>query len=142
MPPQTVDPLGGRVVSRVAAASEAGSFTALLDENRGPVYDLLVGEVASRLGVSESTVRNWTSQGILRAVRLPSGHRRYAAADIERLRTTMFALPPADLASEHTVDRSGDVAPDLPQSGPDLSGAHGSRTSTDQATSGAPVELG
>jgi excisionase family DNA binding protein len=60
--------------------------------------DLLnVRDTARMLGVHENTVRNWAERGILRAVHLPgSGYRRFAAADVERLRAEMFEqLAPA-----------------------------------------------
>jgi hypothetical protein len=58
---------------------------------------LNVRDTARMLGVHENTVRNWEERGILRAVHLPgSGYRRFAAADIERLRAEMFEqLAPA-----------------------------------------------
>jgi len=52
---------------------------------------LNVRDTARALGVHENTVRNWEQRGLLRAVRLPgSGFRRFAAADVERLRDEMF----------------------------------------------------
>jgi len=58
---------------------------------------LNVRETARAFGVHENTIRNWESRGLLRAVRLPgSGFRRFAAQDVERLRTEMFdQLAPA-----------------------------------------------
>jgi excisionase family DNA binding protein len=58
---------------------------------------LNVRDAARALGVHENTVRNWEARGLLRAVRLPgSGFRRFAAADVERLRDEMFKqLAPA-----------------------------------------------
>ncbi len=44
---------------------------------------LRVGEVAKLLGVSGSTVRNWTKTGRLESYRTPGGHRLYRRADIE-----------------------------------------------------------
>jgi excisionase family DNA binding protein len=58
---------------------------------------LNVRDTAQALGVHENTIRNWEERGILRAVRLPgSGFRRFAADDVERLRSEMFEqLAPA-----------------------------------------------
>jgi len=58
---------------------------------------LNVRDTARTLGVHENTIRNWEERGILRAVHLPgSGYRRFAAADVERLRAEMFEqLAPA-----------------------------------------------
>jgi excisionase family DNA binding protein len=52
---------------------------------------LNVRDTARALGVHENTIRNWEARGLLRAVRLPgTGYRRFAAADVERLRDEMF----------------------------------------------------
>jgi excisionase family DNA binding protein len=58
---------------------------------------LNVRDTAQALGVHENTVRNWEERGILRAIRLPgSGFRRFAAEDVEQLRSEMFEqLAPA-----------------------------------------------
>ena len=58
---------------------------------------LNVRDTARILGVHENTVRKWEERGILRALHLPgSGYRRFAAEDVERLRTEMFEqLAPA-----------------------------------------------
>ena len=41
-----------------------------------------VGGAAKALGVSIKTMHRWDGAGILTAIRLPSGHRRYRRADI------------------------------------------------------------
>ena len=54
-----------------------------------------VREVARTLGVHENTVRRWEERGLLRAVRLPSGVRRFRPEDVEATRAEMFSgLPP------------------------------------------------
>lgn len=52
----------------------------------GPEEVLTVREAARRLGVHENTVRNYANRGILIPRRLPSGWRRFLAADVEQLR--------------------------------------------------------
>jgi excisionase family DNA binding protein len=42
-------------------------------------------EVAALLGVTTQTVGRWAEAGRIPSVRLPSGHRRYAAADVHAL---------------------------------------------------------
>lgn len=37
------------------------------------------------LGVSETSVRRWTSAGVLPVNRTPGGHRRYRLSDIEAM---------------------------------------------------------
>ncbi|MGI8926877.1 MAG: helix-turn-helix domain-containing protein [Tepidiformaceae bacterium] len=47
---------------------------------------LTVRPVAEMLGLSDDTVRRWADSGILPALRLPSGHRRFERAAVEALR--------------------------------------------------------
>jgi excisionase family DNA binding protein len=46
---------------------------------------LRIGQAAARLGIAPQTLRRWADRGLVQAVTLPSGHRRFAAADIEAL---------------------------------------------------------
>ena len=41
---------------------------------------------AERLGVSTQSLRRYAARGLITFRTLPSGHKRYAAADIEKLR--------------------------------------------------------
>jgi excisionase family DNA binding protein len=50
-----------------------------------------VREVARTLGVHENTVRRWEERGLLRAVRLPSGVRRFRPEDVNAMRAEMFS---------------------------------------------------
>lgn len=50
-----------------------------------------VRQAARALGVHENTVRRWEERGLLRAVRLPSGVRRFRAEDVEAMRAQMFS---------------------------------------------------
>lgn len=47
---------------------------------------LTIGEAARLLGVSVDTIRRWSDAGRLPVVVLPSGHRRYQAEDIRKIR--------------------------------------------------------
>ena len=49
-----------------------------------------VRQTARVLGVSENTIRRWEDRGLLRAVRLPSGVRRFRPEDIEAARKRMY----------------------------------------------------
>jgi excisionase family DNA binding protein len=49
-----------------------------------------VRQAARALGVHENTIRRWEDRGLLRAVRLPSGVRRFRVEDVEALREQMF----------------------------------------------------
>lgn len=54
-----------------------------------------VREAARALGVSENTIRRWEERGLIPAVRLPSGVRRFRRADIETAQARMYeGLPP------------------------------------------------
>lgn len=50
-----------------------------------------VREAARALGVHENTIRRWEERGLLRAVRLPSGVRRFRPEDVEAMRAEMFS---------------------------------------------------
>lgn len=54
---------------------------------------MTVGEVATRLGVSDTTVRAYVDRGKLTAYTLPSGHRRFKAEDVERLHAEIYGAP-------------------------------------------------
>lgn len=49
--------------------------------------------IARRIGVHENTVRNWIDRGILPALRLPTGARRVASEDVEKLEARILGLP-------------------------------------------------
>lgn len=48
---------------------------------------LTVSQAAHVLGVHPNTLRKWDRLGQLKSGRLPSGHRRYPAAEIERIKS-------------------------------------------------------
>lgn len=52
-----------------------------------------VREAAKDLGVHENTLRRWEERGLIRAVRLPSGVRRFRPQDVSALRLQMFSRP-------------------------------------------------
>ncbi|MEO8689322.1 MAG: MerR family DNA-binding transcriptional regulator [Solirubrobacteraceae bacterium] len=69
--------------------------------------DLLqVRQAARMLGVHENTLRRWEQKGLLHAVRLPSGVRRFDSAEVEAVRAEMYRGMPAPAAEE-----SDDVVP-------------------------------
>lgn len=45
---------------------------------------ITVGETARRIGVSVDTIRRWTDDGVLTAVRTLGGHRRYLLSEVDR----------------------------------------------------------
>ena len=47
---------------------------------------LTTGDVAAILGVNPTTVVRWATVGTLPCTRTPSGHRRFAAGTVRRLR--------------------------------------------------------
>lgn len=57
-----------------------------------------VRQAARTLGVHENTLRRWEQRGLVQAVRLPSGVRRFRQEDIHALREQMFSgfAPPTD----------------------------------------------
>jgi excisionase family DNA binding protein len=44
-----------------------------------------VRESARRLGVHENTLRRWEQSGLIHAVKLPTGVRRFREEDVQRL---------------------------------------------------------
>lgn len=50
-----------------------------------------VRSAARELSVHENTLRRWEQAGLVKAVRLPSGVRRFRAQDIAQLRHEMYA---------------------------------------------------
>lgn len=59
-----------------------------MSEKVEPVL-LKVREAARTLGVHENTLRRWESAGIIRAVKLPTGVRRFRREDVNRLHRQM-----------------------------------------------------
>jgi excisionase family DNA binding protein len=53
---------------------------------------LLLGvrKAADLLGVHENTLRRWEKAGLVRAVKLPTGVRRFRPEEIDRLRKEMY----------------------------------------------------
>lgn len=70
--------------------------TALLPQVRSMAMALLqVRQAARGLGVHENTLRRWEERGLIRAVHLPSGVRRFRPEDVAALRSQMFSgFPP------------------------------------------------
>jgi len=65
---------------------------------------LQVRQAARALGVHENTLRRWEERGLLHAVRLPSGVRRFDAREIEAVRARMYeGLPPMDTAEDDVM---------------------------------------
>ena len=56
---------------------------------------LSLGEASRVLGVNESTLRRWADAGLVQTFRTPGGHRRFAAADLQRI---------IDAAGEDLID--------------------------------------
>ena len=51
---------------------------------------LTISEAARELGVHPNTLRGWVDRGLVPAVRLPSGHRRFEPEQIERIKQDMY----------------------------------------------------
>jgi MerR family transcriptional regulator, light-induced transcriptional regulator len=77
---------------------------------------LTIGQLAARTGVQAGTLRMWESRhGFPRAERLPSGHRRYPASEVERVLEVVRARE-AGLSLAAAVERASQngEAPDSP----------------------------
>ena len=51
---------------------------------------LTISEAAKRLGVHVRTLRAWADKGLVPYVKLPSGHRRFDEAEIEKTLDRMY----------------------------------------------------
>ena len=84
--PLTLPPLNA--LRAFEAAARTGSYVAAAEE----------------LGVHENTLRRWESKGLIRAVKNPTGVRRFRREDVERLRHEMWddiAEEPRSAAHDH-----------------------------------------
>jgi excisionase family DNA binding protein len=62
-----------------------------------------VRQAARALGVHENTLRRWEEAGYIRAVRLPSGVRRFREEDVVAARSRMYeGLAPLENSEELT----------------------------------------
>jgi excisionase family DNA binding protein len=50
---------------------------------------LSIGKAAELLGVSVGTLRAWADKGMVHAIRLPSGYRRFTRGEIDEMRRQM-----------------------------------------------------
>lgn len=64
---------------------------------------LQVRQAAQHLGVHENTLRRWEQAGYIKAVKLPSGVRRFRPEDIELTRQRMY-----DGLAPLTIDEESD----------------------------------
>jgi excisionase family DNA binding protein len=67
---------------------------------------MTVRDSARGLGVHENTIRRWEAKGLIRAVRLPSGVRRFRSEDVLALRRQMFTGFPDIVEEELTPIRN------------------------------------
>lgn len=65
-----------------------------------------VRQAAKALGVSENTIRRWEVRGLIPAVRLPSGVRRFRPEDIEAAKARMYEGLPTLSESDDVVSVS------------------------------------
>ncbi len=50
---------------------------------------LTISRAARQLGISQGTLRGYADKDMIPVVKLPSGHRRFRPADVQRLRQEM-----------------------------------------------------
>jgi excisionase family DNA binding protein len=50
---------------------------------------LTTGDVAKECGVTKVTVLRWIEQGLLESTKLPSGHNRILAEELERFKKSL-----------------------------------------------------
>jgi excisionase family DNA binding protein len=72
-----------------------------------------IGKASLVLGVSETTLRQWTDEGKIKAFVTPGGHRRYARLELRKILSTQKTQSGiGDLVSEmeSTTHRHGEIA--------------------------------
>lgn len=52
-----------------------------------------ISAAAQRLGVHINTLRKWADDGTVPVLRMPSGHRRFEVAELERFKQAMATAP-------------------------------------------------
>lgn len=63
-----------------------------------------INEAALRLGVARGTVRRWSREGRIESIRTPGGHRRFTAAQIQRVKQHLdAAVPPLSVTVRATI---------------------------------------
>jgi excisionase family DNA binding protein len=67
-----------------------------------------VRAAARQLGVHENTLRRWEEAGLIQAIRLPSGVRRFRLDDVERLRQQIYEPGSHAAAAEAAVRKDED----------------------------------
>lgn len=96
----TMSPKDGRVPS----TSKTSPSTKTDGKARMPQELMQVRAAARYLGVHENTVRRWEEAGLIRAIRLPSGVRRFRRDDVERLRAGIYEEGAFDAAAQAAQD--------------------------------------
>ena len=66
---------------------------------------LTINEAARLLGVHQNTLRTWADKGLVPHVKLPSGHRRFRSADIERLQREWGLVRDKDASTTEEDER-------------------------------------
>ena len=72
-----------------------------------PTTMLRVGEAARMLSVHPDTLRNLERRGLIRVQRDWNGARRFAAADLDRLRGLLFPVTQPAIGSASAAEASG-----------------------------------
>jgi excisionase family DNA binding protein len=72
--------------------------------NSSRVFWLTMREASSFLGVSETTLRRWTDDGMVSTFRTPGGHRRFRLHDLIFFRDEREDHPVGDTAGRNEED--------------------------------------
>ena len=78
---------------------------------------MLIGELSSRSGVSQRSLRHYEAKGLLRAERAANGYRDYAEDAVQRAATIhlLFGLGFTREVVTSVLSCTGDVAPEVHQ---------------------------
>jgi excisionase family DNA binding protein len=75
-----------------------------MEKEKGTVKLMQVREAARELGIHENTLRRWEDAGVIRAVHLPTGVRRFRPQDVEKLQREMYDRLAAPALSKYRVN--------------------------------------
>lgn len=76
-------------------------------------YQLSISEASHILGVSETTLRQWTDEGKIRAFITPGGHRRYSRVELQQfmgLQKRVHTIKDLVAELEHTAPLNREIA--------------------------------
>jgi excisionase family DNA binding protein len=91
-------------MSTLLTLSTWSVITGAMEKQERAMRLMQVREAARELGVHENTLRRWEDAGVIRAVHLPSGVRRFRPQDVEKLQREMYDQLAAPALAKYRVN--------------------------------------